>query len=66
MNVYNKDKFLREHETTAVSGLSRTTRWRLEKRGHFPRKYQISAGLTAYKESEVMQWMETRRQEVRT
>ena len=61
-----KDKFIREKEATELSGLSRTTIWRLRRRGDFPSKYQISAGLTAYKESEVMHWMETRPQEVRT
>jgi prophage regulatory protein len=58
------NKFIRENEATDITGLSRATRWRLEKRGEFPSRYQISDGISAYKESEVMKWLESRPLEV--
>jgi len=60
MTQQYQNKYLREQEAAIVSGMSRTTRWRLEQRGEFPRRYQISDGITAYKESEVMEWFDSR------
>lgn len=51
------DRFLREPEVNRITGLSRTTRWRLEKQKLFPRRRQISANAVAWLESEVMTWM---------
>ena len=52
------DRFLREREVRTVTGLSRTTRWRLERVGQFPRKRRISPGAVGWLESEVVTWME--------
>jgi prophage regulatory protein len=52
------DRFLRERELRAMTGLSRTTRWRLERAGQFPRKRRISPGAVGWLESEVVTWME--------
>jgi len=60
-----QNKFLRENEAASISGLSRTTRWRLERKGQFPRRYQISDGITAYKQSEILEWLESRTREVK-
>ena len=51
------DRFLREPEVKQTSGLSRTTRWRLEKKGLFPRRRQISPNGVAWLESEIRAWM---------
>ena len=51
------DRFLREREVHNLTGLSRTTRWRLEKAGKFPRRRQISTNAVAWLESEVLEWM---------
>ena len=48
-----QDYFMREAEVARVSGLSRTTRWWLERADHFPKRRQISAGATAWLASEV-------------
>ena len=51
------DRFLREREVRLMTGLSRTTRWRLERVGQFPRRRQISPGAVGWLESEVLAWM---------
>jgi predicted DNA-binding transcriptional regulator AlpA len=39
-----------------ATGLSRTTAWRLQKRGEFPAPYAISPGRVGYREDEVEAW----------
>lgn len=41
-------------------GISRTTAWRLQKAGDFPKPYVISTGRVAYRESEVEAWKVSR------
>jgi prophage regulatory protein len=41
-------------------GISRTTAWRLQKRGDFPSPYVVSPGRVAYRESEVEAWKASR------
>lgn len=41
-------------------GISRTTAWRLQKTGDFPKPYVISPGRVAYRESEVEAWKASR------
>ncbi len=62
MNSFSSesDRFLREPEVKQTSGLSRTTRWRLEKKGLFPRRRQISPNGVAWLESEIRTWMAER------
>lgn len=55
-----QDRFIREKECQATTGLSRVTRWRLERQGKFPRRRQISANSIAWLESEVREWMASR------
>ena len=54
------DRFLREPEVRHITGLSRTTRWRMECRGEFPRKRQISKNAVAWLASEIKSWMAER------
>lgn len=54
------DRFVREAEEKRLTGLSRTTRWRLEKQGKYPRRYRISANAKARLFSEIMEWMRER------
>jgi prophage regulatory protein len=51
------DRILRERDVKTMTGLSRTTRWRLERAGLFPRKRRISPGAVGWLESEVIGWM---------
>lgn len=54
------NKFLSNPTVKEMSGLSNVTRWRMEKRGEFPKRRQISPNRVAYLESEVLNWMDTR------
>ncbi len=54
------DRFVLEREADIMTGLSRGTRWRLTREGQFPQKYQISPTKYAYRESELIAWMDSR------
>jgi prophage regulatory protein len=54
------DRIIREPECKRRSGLSRATRWRLERDGNFPRRRRISPGASGWLESEFTGWLRTR------
>ena len=54
------NRFLSKATVDEMTGLSNVTRWRMEKRGEFPKRRQISPNRVAYLESEVIDWMDTR------
>ncbi|MGR5341797.1 helix-turn-helix transcriptional regulator [Vibrio astriarenae] len=61
----NKSKFInnryiREKERAAMTGISRTTVWRMEKAGTFPKRVKLSERLIGYLLSDVTDWMECR------
>ncbi len=43
-----------------MTGLHRTTRWRMERRGEFPRRRKVTTALHGWLESEILEWMRTR------
>jgi prophage regulatory protein len=45
------------------TGLSRSTIWRLERRGEFPRHHRISANAVAWLEEDVAAWIRARTRE---
>jgi prophage regulatory protein len=53
-------KVLRLNEVMGRTGQSRTSIWRLERRGDFPRKVQLAPGAIGYREDEVDEWIERR------
>lgn len=53
-------RFLRFPAVRARTGLSRSTIWRLERRGVFPRHRRISANAVAWVEAEVAAWMRSK------
>jgi prophage regulatory protein len=55
-----QNRFLREKEVRARTGLSRTTRWRLEQAGDFPTRRRLSANAIGWLESEIEAWMQAR------
>ncbi len=55
------DRFIRERECRRVTGLSRTTRWRLERRGEFPKRRAISPNGVAWLLSEILSWQASRK-----
>ncbi len=54
------DRFISKTQAADMCGISAVTIWRMEKRGDFPQRRQISAHRVAYLESEVVAWMKSR------
>ncbi len=53
-------KILRVHDVTRVTGLSRTTLWRLERRGEFPRRLRLSQNSCGWLAKEIEDWLLSR------
>ena len=53
----NEDRFLREPEVAKITGLSRTTRWRLEREGRFPRRRRAAPNCVAWLQSEIQEFI---------
>lgn len=51
------DRLLRRREVLALTGLGKTTLWRMERKGQFPKRRQVGASVVAWSEQEVMEWM---------
>ena len=54
------DRFITKTQAADMCGISAVTIWRMETRGEFPQRRQISANRVAYLESEVLAWMKSR------
>jgi prophage regulatory protein len=54
------EAIIREPECRRISGLSRSTRWRLEREGKFPRRRRISPGASGWLASEIAAWLADR------
>ena len=54
------DRFIGEAEIKKITSLSRSTRWRLERSGDFPKKRKISPNRIAWLESDILEWIEAR------
>jgi prophage regulatory protein len=55
-----QDWFIREPEVKRLTGLSRTTRWRLERKGEFPQRRQLSENAVGWLDSEISLWIASR------
>lgn len=53
------DRLLSEKEVLAVTGLSRTTLWRMQNEGAFPMRIRKGKRGVAWKESTVTEWIES-------
>ena len=53
---------LREPECRRITGLSRSTRWRLARAGLFPQKRQLSPHCSGWLYSEIAAWLASRKQ----
>lgn len=53
-------RFLRFPAIRARTGLSRSTIWRLERQGVFPRHRRISRNAVAWLETEIADWMRSK------
>jgi len=57
-------RLLRCREVERRTGLSRSSIWRLEHRGAFPKRIRVSVNVVAWVEDEVVAWLESRVQGV--
>jgi prophage regulatory protein len=53
-------KLLRFPAVRERTGLSRSTIWRLEREGYFPKHRRISANAVAWVEDEVLSWIQSK------
>jgi predicted DNA-binding transcriptional regulator AlpA len=51
------DGIVREPECRRLSGLSRSTRWRLEREGKFPKRLRISENAVGWLRSDLLTWL---------
>lgn len=56
----SNDQIIRPRNLPAETGLSRTSIWRLERAGDFPKRIRLSAGAVGYRRAEVHAWIESR------
>lgn len=61
-----KDEVLRFTALRRMVGLSRSTIWRLERKGLFPKRRQISPHLVGWVNSEVQEWITKRKPVLQT
>lgn len=54
------DRLLRFSEIRKMIGLSRSTIWRLEKLGRFPKSRKISERATGWLLSEINEWLQSK------
>jgi prophage regulatory protein len=54
------DRFVREPECRERTGLSRSTRWRLERAGNFPERRHLGPNACGWLESEIDEWIRSR------
>lgn len=56
------ERILRKQEVIKITSLSKTTLWRYEKKGIFPKHISLGVGAIGSHQSEVAQWLATRPQ----
>ncbi len=52
------DRIIRSKELQDITGLSRTTIWRLENKGEFPRRVPLGVNSVGWKLSDVKNWID--------
>lgn len=55
-----EDRVLPWSQVKVISGLSRTTVWRLQKTGDFPASVQVSRNRVGWWQSEILEWRRSR------
>jgi len=51
------ERIVRIQEVIKLTGLSRTTIWRMERKGEFPSRVQLGVGSVGWRASEVNDWL---------
>ena len=55
-----RDRILREADVHKITGLSRTTRWRLIRSGRFPAPLELSTNTIGWQATKIETWISTR------
>lgn len=58
------ERILRIKEVTELTGISRTTIWRMERNGKFPARVQLGVGSVGWKSSSLQKWMAKRQEAI--
>lgn len=58
--VQQQEKFLRFGAVAEMIGLSRSTIWRMEQEGKFPKRVQLGSKSVAWRQSDLTAWMSSR------
>lgn len=53
------DRIIREKEAALITGLGRTTRWKMEREGHFPVRVKLTATAYGWKLSDITAWIDS-------
>ena len=56
----SQDRILRAQEVQQLVGLSRTTVWRLERKGQFPNRLPLGTGSVGWLKSDIESWIQNR------
>ena len=54
------ERIIRAKEVVEITGLSRTTLWRMEKTGNFPARVSLGVGSVGWRYSKVHEWISRR------
>ena len=54
------DRLLRRQQVEEITGLSRSSIYRLMKSGEFPRPVKVGPAAVRWRESDIMDWLESR------
>lgn len=57
---FDEDRIVRDAECEQISGLSRATRWRLERINKFPKRIQLAPNCVGWRYSSLMMWIRQR------
>lgn len=52
-----QERFIRFDSLAEIVGLSRTTIYRMEQQGKFPKRVKLGSNSVAWRQSEVLNWM---------
>ena len=55
-----RDRLLRRREVERITGLSRSSIYRLKQDGDFPRPVRVGPSAVRWKESDIAAWLESR------
>ena len=56
-----QDRILRAHEVKQIVGISRSTIWRLERKGQFPARLPLGTGSVGWLKSDIESWVNSRK-----